>query len=46
MDSDRIQSQAQLAKDNNSINVPAECLFVRAVQVFPSTTSSKFKVSI
>ena len=40
MDSDRKQSQAQLAKDSNSINVPAECLFVRAVQVFPSTTSS------
>ena len=40
MDSDRKQSRSQLAKDNNSINVPAECLFVRAVQVFPSTTSS------
>jgi hypothetical protein len=40
MDSDRKQSQGQLAKDSNSINVPAECLFVRAVQVFPSTTSS------
>ena len=40
IDADRKQSQAQLAKDNNSINVPAECLFVRALQVFPSTTSS------
>ena len=40
MDSDRVQSQAQLATDYNSINVPAGCLFVRAVQVFDSTTSS------
>ena len=40
IDADRKQSQAQLAADNNSINVPAECLFVRALQVFPSTTSS------
>ena len=40
IDADRKQSQAQLAADNNSINVPAECLFVRALQVFPSTTST------
>jgi hypothetical protein len=40
IDADRVQSQAQLAADNNSINVPAECLFVRALQVFPSTTST------
>jgi len=40
IDADRFQSQAQLAADNNSINVPAECLFVRALQVFPSTTST------
>jgi|TARA_R100000322_G_scaffold167165_1_gene134631 hypothetical protein len=40
MDADRRQSQAQFAQDNNSINVPAECLFVRAVQVFNSTTAS------
>ena len=40
MDSDRKQAQAQFATDSNSINVPAGCLFVRAVQVFPSTTAS------
>ena len=40
MDSDRKQAQAQFATDTNSINVPAECLFVRAVQVFPSTSAS------
>jgi len=40
MDSDRVQSEAQLATDYNSINVPAGCLFVRAVQVFDSTTAS------
>ncbi len=40
MDSDRKQAQAQFATDSNSINVPAECLFVRAVQVFPSTSAS------
>ena len=40
MDSDRVQSQAQLATDYNSINVPAGCLFVRAVQVFDSTTAA------
>jgi hypothetical protein len=40
MDSDRVQAQAQFATDNNSINVPAGCLFVRAVQVFDSTTAS------
>ena len=38
MDSDRVQSEAQLATDYNSINVPAGCLFVRGVQVFPSTS--------
>ena len=40
MDSDRKQAQAQFATDTNSINVPAECLFVRGVQVFNSTTAS------
>ena len=40
MDSDRVQSEAQLATDYNSINVPAGCLFVRAVQVFDSTTAT------
>ena len=40
MDSDRRQAQAQFATDTNSINVPAECLFVRGVQVFPSTANT------
>ena len=40
MDSDRKQAQAQFATDNNSINVPAGCLFVRAVQVLDSTSAS------
>ena len=40
MDADRKQAQAQFATDTNSINVPAECLFVRGVQVFNSTTAS------
>jgi|TARA_E500000318_G_scaffold111181_1_gene128796 hypothetical protein len=40
IDADRRQSASQLAQNNNSINVPAECLFVRAVQVFNSTTSN------
>ena len=39
MDSDRVRSDAQLATDYNRINVPAGCLFVRAVQVFDSTSS-------
>jgi hypothetical protein len=38
MDSDRKQAQAQFALDTNSINVPEGCLFVRGVQVFPSTS--------
>ena len=40
MDSDRKQAQAQFATDTQSINVPAECLFVRGVQVFPSTANT------
>ena len=40
MDSDRRQAQAQFATDTNSINVPAECLFIRGVQVFPSTANT------
>jgi len=40
IDADRKQSASQFAQDNNSINVPAECLFVRGVQVFNSTTSN------
>ncbi len=40
MDSDRKQAQAQFATDTQSINVPAGCLFVRGVQVFPSTANT------
>jgi len=40
MDSDRVRSDSQFATDNNSVNVPAECLFVRGVEVFNSTTSN------
>ena len=40
IDADRKQSASQFATDNNSINVPAECLFVRAIQVFDSTSSN------
>ena len=40
MDSDRRQAQAQFATDTNSINVPAECLFIRGLQVFPSTANT------
>ena len=38
IDADRVSSDAQLATDYNSINVPAGCLFVRAVEVFDSTS--------
>ena len=40
IDADRKQSASQFAQDNNSINVPAECLFVRGIQVFNSTSSN------
>jgi hypothetical protein len=40
MDSDRIQAEAQLAADFNSITVPAGTLFVRGIQVFDSTTAT------
>tara|TARA_R100000697_G_scaffold24508_1_gene32414 strand:+ start:2662 stop:3393 length:732 start_codon:yes stop_codon:yes gene_type:complete len=40
MDSDRRKAQSQFAQDVNSINVPAECLFVRGVEVFNSTGST------
>jgi len=40
VDADRRRSQAQFAQNVNSINVPAECLFVRGVEVFNSTGSS------
>ena len=40
MDSDRKQAQAQFATDFQYYNMPpAECLFVRGVQVFPSTAN-------
>ena len=40
MDSDRKKAQSQFAQDVNSINVPAECLFVRGVEVFNSTAAT------
>ena len=40
MDSDRVMAQGQFVTDFNSITVPAGTLFVRAVQVFDSTTAS------
>jgi hypothetical protein len=43
IDADRVQAQAQFATNTNSINVPAGCLFVRGVQVFPSTSASTEK---
>jgi len=38
MDSDRKSSTGNFALDNNTINNPAGCLFVRAVEVFDSTS--------
>ena len=40
LDADRKQSQSQFAQNNNSFNVPAECLFIRGIQVYNSTTST------
>mgnify|MGYP003116457408 CR=1 FL=1 len=37
MDSDRFVQEGQLQKDKNSFNSPAGALFVRGVEVFPST---------
>ena len=43
MDSDRVESSAQFAQNFNTITVPAECLFVRGVLVFDSTTDDTIK---
>jgi len=40
MDSDRKMAIGTLVTDDNTINVPAGCLFVRAVEVFDSTSST------
>ena len=38
MDADRFVQEGQFQADNNTINNPAGTLFVRGVEVFPSTT--------
>jgi len=38
MDSDRLMATGNFAVDDNTINNPAGCLFVRAVEVFDSTS--------
>ena len=40
MDSDRKMATGSFAADENTINAPAGCLFVRAVEVFDSTSST------
>ena len=40
MDSDRKMATGNFAADDNTINAPAGCLFVRAVEVFDSTSST------
>jgi len=40
MDSDRKMATGSFATDDNTINAPAGCLFVRAVEVFDSTSST------
>jgi len=40
MDSDRKMATGNFALDNNTINVDAGALFVRAVEVFDSTSST------
>ena len=39
MDSDRKSATGNFAVDDNTINAPAGCLFVRGVEVFDSTSS-------
>jgi len=39
MDSDRLMATGNFAIDDNTINNPAGCLFVRAVEVFDSTSA-------
>jgi len=40
MDSDRESATGNFALDDNTINAPAGCLFVRGVEVFDSTSST------
>jgi hypothetical protein len=40
MDSDRKMATGSFAANDNTINAPAGCLFVRAVEVFDSTSST------
>ena len=40
MDADRFVQEGQFQKDKNTINNPAGVLFVRGVEVFPSTTAT------
>ena len=40
MDSDRKVQEGTLAADDNTINAPAGCLFVRGVEVFNSTSAT------
>ena len=41
IDADRKTSEGGLAVDDNTINCPAGCLFVRAVEVFESTVNTE-----
>jgi hypothetical protein len=40
MDSDRFVQEGQLQKDKNTFNSPAGALFIRGIEVFPSTTAT------
>jgi len=40
MDSQRFVQEGTLAADDNTINAPAGCLFIRGIEVFNSTSSS------
>ena len=41
MDSQRFVQEGSLAADDNTINAPAGCLFIRGIEVFNSTSSSE-----
>ena len=41
IDADRNVQEGSLALDDNTINVPAECLFVRGVEVFNASNSTE-----
>ena len=40
IDADRFVQEGQFVKDDNTINSPAGALFIRGVEVFPSTTAT------